>query len=120
MAAAETNSRRPPGDGGPPAPDPPDPAHPVRPAPLGGAVLYPSMYTWYVLLAALDIVLTWVILQLGGRELNWLADWIIERYHLRGVVVFKFLLLLFVVLVCELAGRRNRRTGLRRWRRVCP
>ena len=84
---------------------------------LRRAVLFPNVYVWYVLFAALDIILTWVILHWGGSELNALADWIIRRHDLLGIVTYKFALVLFVVLVCEIVGRRNRRRGLKlaRW-----
>ena len=79
----------------------------------GGPVLYPNAYTWYVLMAAMDIMCTWIILHTGGSELNALADWVIQRYDLPGVVSYKFGLVVMVVLICELAGRRNRQTGLK-------
>lgn len=76
------------------------------------AVLYPNAYVWYVFAAALDIMITWIILHAGGSELNALADWIIRRYDRIGVVLFKFGVVVLVLLICELAGRRNRRLGL--------
>jgi hypothetical protein len=80
--------------------------------------MYPELYTWYIFLSAMDICFTWLILhQEGGRELNVLAEWIIERYDLRGVILFKFLLVVLVVVVCELVGRFEARVGrkLARW-----
>ena len=84
---------------------------------LRRAVLFPNVYVWYVLFASLDVILTWVILHWGGSELNALADWIIRRHDLLGIVTYKFALVLFVVLICEIVGRRNRRRGLKlaRW-----
>jgi hypothetical protein len=79
--------------------------------------LYPDIYAWFILLASLDLMLTWIILHLEGVELNVVADWIIEHYDLKGVVIYKFVLVLFVILMCELVGRRNYRRGLQlaRW-----
>lgn len=79
--------------------------------------LYPELYTWYVFLSSLDLLMTWLILHLEGRELNMVADWIIQRYNLPGIVVFKFGLVMFVLLVCETVGRRRDATGRRlaRW-----
>lgn len=81
------------------------------------AALYPQYYVWYVFLSALDVLLTWVVLHLDGREANVLADWIIRRHDLPGLVAFKFILVIVVVLVCEFVGRRNLQTGLKlaRW-----
>ena len=76
-------------------------------------VLYPNVYVWYVLLASLDVMLTCAVLWAGGRELNTLADRVIDRWGLPGLVTFKFLLVLFVVGICEVVGRRNDRTGRR-------
>ncbi len=36
--------------------------------------LYPDLYTWFVFFAAMDVMLTWTILALGGREINGFAD----------------------------------------------
>jgi hypothetical protein len=74
-------------------------------------VLYPDVYVWYVLLASLDIMLTWVVLHLGGREVNTVADWVIDRWGAPGIVSYKFGLVMLVVGICEFVGRRNGRTG---------
>lgn len=80
-------------------------------------VLYPDLYAWYVLVASLDILFTWVILHEGGQELNLLAAWIIDRHDLPGLVLFKFCTVMLVVTVCELLGRRRGELGVRlaRW-----
>lgn len=69
------------------------------------AVLFPDLYVWFVLLASLDIMLTWVILALGGREVNVLADWIIRLGKLPGVVIFKFACVMTLIAICEVVGR---------------
>jgi hypothetical protein len=74
-------------------------------------VLYPGRYVWYIFLSALDLMLTWVVLHLEGQELNVVAAWVIHRYDLRGLVVFKFVLVVTVILICEIVGRRNDRAG---------
>lgn len=79
--------------------------------------LYPDLYTWYVFVAALDILFTWRILRAGGTEVNVLADWIIDRHDVPGMVLFKFLTVVLVVLICEVIGRRRYKTGVKlaRW-----
>lgn len=77
------------------------------------ATLYPNAYTWFVLLGALDIMLTWIILHMDGREVNVLADWVIRRWALTGMVVFKFVLVMVVVIICEFVGRHSDRAGRR-------
>jgi hypothetical protein len=79
--------------------------------------LYPDLYTWYVLVSALDILFTWRILCAGGNEVNAVADWIITRHDVPGLATFKFLTVVVVVLICEIVGRRRYETGakLARW-----
>jgi len=75
------------------------------------AALYPRCYTWYLFLSSLDLMLTWVVIHMDGSELNAAAVWVIRRWDLRGLVVFKFLLVTLVIGICEVVGRRNRRLG---------
>lgn len=78
------------------------------------AVLYPNLYTWFVFVSALDILLTHsIIQQLGGVEVNTIADWFIRTFDWWGAIVLKFATVLFVVGVCEVAGQRNFKKGRR-------
>lgn len=72
---------------------------------------YQRSYAWFVLLSSLDIMLTWVVLQLSGQELNPVAASVINNFGLQGMVVFKFALVMLVVVMSEVIGRRNDRTG---------
>ena len=80
-------------------------------------VLYPRAYVGYVALAALDVVLTTLILRLGGVEVNWFAAWVIERARsiettgITGMTLFKFATVFFVLLACEIVGRQRARLG---------
>jgi hypothetical protein len=74
---------------------------------------YQTAYLWFVLFSSLDIILTWIILSLEGTEINPVARLIIDTWSLPGAVAFKFSLVLFVVIVCEVVGRRVDRKG--RW-----
>ena len=69
--------------------------------------LYPNRYVWFVLLSAMDVMLTFVILWMGGREANGIANAILQRFGIAGMTAFKFLIVIFVILLCELIGRRN-------------
>jgi hypothetical protein len=79
--------------------------------------LYPRMYAWFILLAALDILLTYMILSplFGdrGREVNAVAEWVIEQYGLFGMVVYKYALVAVVVTICQYVGRRQPAKGRR-------
>jgi hypothetical protein len=68
---------------------------------------------WLVLFSAMDIMLTWKILERGGYEVNPVARLVIETWGLNGAIGFKFSLMMFVVIVCEYLGARRPRTG--RW-----
>lgn len=84
---------------------------PARESLLHGTALYPLHYVWYVFFSALDVLFTWAILRADGREENVIANWIITHFDLSGVVIFKFALVAFVVIVCEIAGRRRETLG---------
>ncbi len=68
---------------------------------------FPAAYTWLVFLASMDIMLTWIVLYRGGNEVNALAAWIIARFGLPGMVLFKFMITLFVISLCEIIARRK-------------
>jgi hypothetical protein len=78
-------------------------------------VRYPNHYVWLVFLSALDIMFTRVVLHVGGTEANPLAMLVISRWGLPGMVIFKFLLVSVVILLCETVGRRDDQAG----RRLC-
>ena len=110
---------------------PRDPINAVRRA---RAVLYPNIYVWYVFLAALDIMFTYLILhpvfsvphdptatapvyEEHGEEVNLLADWVIQHGGVPGMVAYKFVLVALVIGICEFVGRRSDRVGrkLAKW-----
>ena len=95
-------------------PDQPAPAtnatDPPR-RPRGTPALYPEAYTWLVFVSAMDVMFTWVILFLGGRELNALAAALIRWGGLAAMAAFKFGLVAFVIVLCEIVGRRSPRAG---------
>lgn len=78
---------------------------------LTQAVLYPECYSLLVFASALDLLLTWVVLHLGGYEANVLAAFVIDRFDLPGVVAFKFGLMILVILISEYVGRRRESLG---------
>lgn len=75
--------------------------------------LFPNEYVWFVFLSSLDIMLTWAILGRGGSEVNPVARVVIDRFGLPGAIAFKFALMIFVIVVCEVVGRRRRSTANR-------
>ena len=72
---------------------------------------YPNAYTWLLLMSALDIMLTWVILYKEGREVNPIASYVIDKYDLEGMIIYKFVLILFFIAICEIVGTLRAPTG---------
>lgn len=88
----------------------------MQPAPvlprIGGSVLYPDLYAWFVLVGFLDVIVTvFVLTHLGAREVNMLAVEYIELFGTWGLIALKAGTVVVVVLVCELVGRYRRRLG---------
>ncbi|MFG0329152.1 MAG: DUF5658 family protein [Phycisphaerales bacterium] len=79
---------------------------------------YQQFYLWLVTVSALDVMFTWIILALGGSELNPVADAVIVHWGLNGMIAFKFALTLLVIVLCEIVGRAKDATG-RRLAGVC-
>jgi uncharacterized membrane protein len=75
-------------------------------------VLYPNLYAWYVLVAALDIMITVTLLvHLGAHEVNMIAQRSIELFGTWGLIGLKFASVLLVIAICEYVGRIRARTG---------
>lgn len=72
---------------------------------------YPNEYVWFLLFSSMDIMLTWVILSLGGSEVNPIAAAVIDGWGLPGAICFKFSLILMVILICEIISRGKHRVG---------
>ena len=56
---------------------------------------------------------THLILYHGGLEVNGLAAEIMHRWGFHGMTIFKFVMILFTVLLCEVIGRRDDLWGRR-------
>ena len=75
---------------------------------------YQNAYVWLVLISFLDILLTFLVLnEWGGREVNPLADTIIVQMGFIWAALFKFSIVVLVIIICEAVGRRRDRTGRR-------
>jgi Domain of unknown function (DUF5658) len=79
-----------------------DPSRPgVMPGILRRPVRYPAIYPWIVLVAMLDVMLTWVSLALGGVEINALARAIIDLADMQGALALKCLSVAAFLVLCE-------------------
>ena len=74
-------------------------------------MIYQNLYLWFILVSSMDIMLTWRILRGGGHEVNPVAKLVIDSWGLPGAILFKFALMLFVIIACEIIGRKKIRTG---------
>ncbi|MCH2143662.1 MAG: DUF5658 family protein [Phycisphaerales bacterium] len=72
---------------------------------------YQTGYVWFIFVSSLDIMLTWLILSKGGLEVNPVAKLVIDNWGLTGAIGFKFALTLFVIIACEIVGRKRDRLG---------
>lgn len=55
----------------------------------------------FILVNFADVVLTGLALREHAREANLLAAWVMERFGLPAVVIYKFALVTFVLLICQ-------------------
>ena len=75
------------------------------------AALYPDPYLWLVLTASVDVMLTWLALELGGVEANPAAEWVLRRGGFPAMVVYRLGIIAAVIGVCEFVGRRHPTRG---------
>ena len=74
-------------------------------------VLYPNLVQILIFLAAMDVMLTHTILQLGGLEANPLAARVIERGGTLGMSLYKFSLITVFVLIMQYIGFKHVDSG---------
>ncbi|MBX3389915.1 MAG: hypothetical protein KF691_10730 [Phycisphaeraceae bacterium] len=80
---------------------------------LYAPILYPKTYAVFLLVAAMDVICTWIVLSLGGREINALANMFLQRWDVHGLLALKFGVCVMVLLTCEFIGRRKPMTAAR-------
>lgn len=65
----------------------------------------------FILVNFADVVLTGLAFRFGAREVNVAANWILDRFGLSGMVIYKFALVTFVLLVCQYIHPTHPRTA---------
>ena len=55
----------------------------------------------FILVNFADVVLTGLAFRFGAREFNIAANWVLHRFGLSGMVLYKFALVTFVILACQ-------------------
>ena len=76
-------------------------------------VRHPNLYLWLIFVSALDVILTRVVLFFGGKEINPVADYVLRHWGRLGMSLFKFLIIGFVIIVCEYIATRSARVSRR-------
>lgn len=79
--------------------------------PLREPILFPRMYWAYIVLAAMDVLLTALILKVGGHELNAVGRAAFAWAGLFGATMLKFTTVTVVLLACEYAERAKPDAG---------
>ena len=74
-------------------------------------VHFPDEYAWFVLVSSMDLMFTWLILNLGGREANPLANWVYLGLGFNGLVILKYSIVVLVIIICEIVARLREPTG---------
>lgn len=77
-------------------------------------VRYPDLYCWYVLASTLDILFTYIIIEVyKGWEANQIAAGIFVKYGWPGMIALKYSTVVVVLVVCELVARKHEWLGHR-------
>jgi len=72
---------------------------------------FQNTYVWVIFISSLDIMLTWKILSRGGIEVNPVAAIVIDAWGMHGAIAFKFALMMWVIVACEILARLRRSAG---------
>ncbi len=74
---------------------------------------YETELSWFILVGALDVFMTYLILRYSaeGRtqnvliEGNPIARWVLFNWGMKGMVIFKFIMIAVVACIAEVVGR---------------
>ncbi|HEY3328437.1 MAG TPA: DUF5658 family protein [Capsulimonadaceae bacterium] len=58
-------------------------------------------YLGFLLFNLFDLFLTGYIFRHSGQEANGLALWVLHTFGLRGFAIFKFLMVIFIIVICD-------------------
>lgn len=79
-----------------------------------GAVRFPYIYLALILVSALDLLLTHTVISIGGREVNPVANAVLNTpADFNGLIVYKFAIVFVVMMICEYIVRHAADTGRR-------
>lgn len=83
------------------------------------SLLYETELSWFVLVGALDVFMTYLILRYSaeGRtqnvliEGNPIARWVLHKWGMQGMVIFKFIMIALVATIAEVVGQVRPNVG---------
>jgi hypothetical protein len=70
-------------------------------------VVLAQEYLGFLLLNLFDLFVTGYIFRHSGQEANGIALWVLNHFGLRGFAVFKFLMVVFIIAVCEIISLKD-------------
>lgn len=74
---------------------------------------YPGEYVWLVFVSTLDLILTMLVLFVWeGFEANPIAAGVMMTFGYQWAIVFKYAIVVLVVIFCEVIGRRDNKSGI--------
>jgi len=79
---------------------------------------YPRWYVWFLVASFLDVIFTYAILLHGGYEANPVANAVMSWGGFDAMVVFKMLIVLLMILVCQYVYE-HRKALARRFMILC-
>ncbi len=69
---------------------------------------FPTEYGLFVTVNLLDLFITMLFIRYGGAEANPAARWMLLSFGKTGFVAYKIVLMLLVIALCEVIGRKRR------------
>ena len=71
-------------------------------------VKFPDLYCWYVLASTLDILFTYIIIEVyKGYEANQIAAGIFAKHGWPGMIALKYATVLIVLTICEVVALKS-------------
>ena len=68
-------------------------------------------YLGFLLLNLFDLFLTGYIFRHSGQEANGVASWVLIHFKLRGFALFKFIMVVVIILICEMISMKSVKTA---------
>ena len=69
---------------------------------------FPTEYGLFVVVNLLDLFITMLFIRFGAREANPAAEWILLSFGKTGFIVYKVVLMLVVIGLCEVVAQKRK------------